>query len=67
MILMGDILEDSLMACDTRHETVLRIGFLNLRDQAEFSNNLKRYQQVFDIVIADDGSLEPIIHILEQI
>jgi len=29
VILMGDILEDSLMACDSRHEIVLRVGFLN--------------------------------------
>lgn len=64
---MGDILEDSLMACDTRHDTVLRVGFLNVGDHLEFSNNLKKFQKVFDIVITDDGSLEPIIHILESI
>ena len=66
MLLMGDILEDSLMACDTRHETVLRVGFLNIRDHLEFSNNLQKFKRVFDIVISDDGSLEPIIHVLDS-
>ena len=44
VILMGDILEDSMMACDTRHDTVLRIGFLNLLDKNEYSQHLKKYQ-----------------------
>lgn len=30
---MGDILQDAAMVCDKRHETVLRIGFLNQHDE----------------------------------
>ena len=55
------------MACDTKHETVLRVGFLNIRDHLEFSNNLRKFQNAFDIVITDDGSLEPIIHLLDSL
>ena len=64
---MGDILEDAYMACDTRHDTVLRIGFLNVRDKLEMSEKLVKYKEVFDIVISDDGSLDPVLHLLESI
>lgn len=55
------------MACDTKHDTVLRVGFLNIRDHLEFSNNFRKFSKVFDIVITDDGSLEPVIHLLESL
>jgi hypothetical protein len=62
---MGDILEDALMACDSKHDTVLRVGFLNVREHPEFDNNFIKFQKEFDIVITDDGSLEPIVHLLD--
>ncbi len=55
------------MACDTRHDTVLRIGFLNVRDCLGIDDKLVKYKEVFDIVISDDGSLDPVLHLLESI
>ena len=63
---MGDIIEDHHMVDTTRHETVLRIGFLNKRpnDEEEYNFEMKRYKDKFDIVISDDGSICPVLHIL---
>ena len=33
---MGDILDDAKMACDTKHDTVIRVGFLNKHDPEKF-------------------------------
>ena len=52
------------MACDTKHDTVLRVGFLNSNN---CENKLQQYQETFDIVIADDGSLCPVLYLLEQL
>lgn len=66
IILMGDILEDHHMVDTSKHETVLRIGFLNKspNDQDEYNFEMKRYKEKFDIVISDDGSICPILHTL---
>lgn len=57
---MGDILEDAEMACDTKHNTVFRVGFLN----SSSKEKLAKFGQKFDLVICDDGSLCPILHLL---
>ena len=33
VLLMGDILEDAKMANDTKHQNILRVGFLNQHDE----------------------------------
>lgn len=64
VILMGDILQDANMCNNSDHETVLRIGFLNeFEDEAK----LNRYLEKFDLVIADDGSLCPVMSILNSL
>ncbi len=63
VILMGDILEDAEMACDSKHSTVFRVGFLNSTSEEK----LAKFGHKFDLVICDDGSLCPIIHLLHVI
>lgn len=29
VLIMGDIIEDTCMACPSRHQTILKVGFLN--------------------------------------
>ena len=55
---MGDIIQDATICLDVDYSTILRIGFLNeLTDQAK----LDRYLESFDLVIADDGSMCPVM------
>ena len=65
VILMGDIIEDHHMVDNQRHDNVLRIGFLNKKETCsdEFMFELKRYKEKFDLVISEDGSICPILHI----
>lgn len=42
---------------------MLRIGFLNVMDDVK---KLQSYMEVFDMVICDDGSLCPVLHLLNQ-
>ena len=60
---MGDILDDAKMACDSKHDTVLRVGFLNKNDPEKFDKFLDK----FDLVVTEDGSLCPVIDLLESI
>ena len=67
LLLMGDILEDAKIACDSRHRNVLRVGFYN--DALDKMNEAKlaNFQKVFDIVVCGDGSLTPVIKILHYL
>lgn len=66
MILLGDIIEDHYMVDNSKHDTVLRIGFMNkvVDCDMEKSFEMKRYKEKFDIVISDDGSVCPVLHVL---
>ena len=55
---MGDIIQDSLMIDDTDYKTILKIGFLNELTDDE---KLQRYLKAYDLVIADDGSMCPVL------
>ena len=63
VILLGDILDDSTIACDTKHENVVRIGFLNVNSEDKF----EQFSKKFDIVICEDGSLCPVISIINNV
>ena len=52
---MGDILEDVKMVDESRHEIVLKIGFLNDIRQEDYL--IEEFKNTFDIVITGDGSL----------
>lgn len=59
IILIGDIPEDAKMVCDTKHNNIIRIGYLNHSEE-----RMKTYIDNFDIVITGDGSLCPIVQLI---
>jgi hypothetical protein len=52
---MGDILDDVKMVRESKHDIILKIGFLN--DMKRTSHLLDDFSKAFDIVITGDGSL----------
>ncbi len=63
IILLGDNLGDIGMAEGSAVDKIIKIGFLNQNTTA----NLPIYTENFDIVITDDGSMENVNDLLEQI
>jgi len=63
VLLLGDSLGDLHMTKGLEHECILRIGFLN-KDEEHY---LEKYIDLFDIVILNDGTLEPVNDVLQQI
>jgi Pyrimidine 5'-nucleotidase (UMPH-1) len=61
-IIMGDILEDVKMVRESKHEVILKIGFMN--DPIANAHLMESFRDTFDIVISGDGSLEPITYML---
>ena len=62
---MGDILEDIEMVDSSKHEVVLKIGFLNNLKNHE--HLFERFKESYDIVIVDDGSMLPVSYLLNKI
>lgn len=54
VLLLGDGLGDVAMAVDEEHDVVLRVGFVN----HNVEELLPKYQEVFDILVLNDGSAE---------
>jgi HAD superfamily hydrolase (TIGR01544 family) len=63
VLLLGDSLADIDMANGFDHDCVLKIGFLN--DKVE--ERRAQFNELFDIVLEGDGSMQPVIDILDQI
>jgi len=63
VILLGDNPEDLLMVRGFPYDHLLRIGFLN----SEVEKNLPLYKEKFDFLILNDGSLEEVKSLLEEI
>ena len=64
---MGDILEDAKIACDSRHNNVLRVGFYNDALNEINETKLANFKKVFDVVVCGDGSLTPVVQILHYL
>lgn len=64
VIVMGDILDDVKMVDHSRHETVLKIGFLN--DPIHHQHLVEEFKKAYDIVITDDGSLQPVNYLIQK-
>lgn len=62
---MGDILDDVKMVRESLHDVVLKVGFLN--DIEKNSHLIEEFTKTFDIVIAGDGSLQPVNYLLEKV
>lgn len=63
VIVLGDSLDDLRVTEGLSHETILSIGFLN--ENVDQSRAI--FLEKFDLVIEGDGSLEEVIHIVNQI
>jgi hypothetical protein len=61
---MGDIIEDSKMPKDSEHENLLKIGFFNT---TEGHATLEDFTKHFDLVISGDGSLCPVLYLLQNL
>ncbi len=51
------------MAEGVEHQVVLKIGFLCFNEAA----SLEAYKQSFDVVVLDDGPMDPVLDILKEI
>jgi len=54
VIMLGDNIEDIGMVSHLDYDNIIKIGFLN----EKVEENLDMYKKTFDVVIANDGSLE---------
>jgi len=63
VVLLGDSLGDLGMTEGMQHHEIIRVGFLN--DKEEELSGL--YQEKFDVVVTEDGSLEEVNEILKRI
>ncbi|CAG8574625.1 2475_t:CDS:2, partial [Diversispora eburnea] len=62
IILIGDSIGDLQMASGISHDICLSIGFYNKND-----NFFDKYQEMFDIVVTDDGPMNVINYIMDAI
>lgn len=65
VMIMGDILDDVKMVRGSKHDVVLKVGFLN--DISKNEHLAEEFSKTFDIVIAGDGSLEPVNYLLKAV
>lgn len=63
IILLGDSMGDLGMVDNLKTQTLIKIGFLN----EDVENKLSLYQENFDIVITDDGSMNYVLELLKQL
>ena len=64
VFVMGDILQDIRMIDESRHENVVKVGFLN--DRERDGHLMEEYLDTFDIVILDDGTLLPVVFLISR-
>jgi cytosolic 5'-nucleotidase 3 len=62
IILLGDSIDDKGMIQDIKAENVITIGFLNNKPES-----LKKYEQEYDVVILNDGSMNYVNNIIKKI
>jgi hypothetical protein len=64
IILLGDTVEDSKIVDAQDHETVLKIGVLNPFKEGVSWHRRNLHMNNYDVVIEGDGSLCPVVEIL---
>ena len=60
---MGDSIHDPHMVKDSKHNCILRIGFLN----SDEDQLLDIYQQSYDIVILKDQGLDYVVELINDL
>lgn len=63
VILLGDSLEDIGMVNDLDTNIIIKIGFLN----EDIENKLELYKSKFDVIIANDGSMNYVNKLLNEL
>ncbi len=63
VILLGDSLGDLDMSAGIKHDTIIKIGFLN----ENVEEKLAIYEEKFDIVILNDSSMDYVLELLKGI
>ena len=48
-----DIMEDASMVDHDKHDTVVKVGFLNKHDDQKFDD----FKTVYDVIVQEDGSM----------
>eukprot|EP00742_Colponemidia_sp_Colp-10_P001787 GILJ01001911.1.p1 GENE.GILJ01001911.1~~GILJ01001911.1.p1 ORF type:complete len:347 (+),score=61.17 GILJ01001911.1:52-1092(+) len=56
VILLGDLCEDLTMAEGLNYDSMISVGFLN--DPTKVEEMLPHYQEVYDVVVINDGSVD---------
>ena len=64
VLVMGDLVEDIQMVDEKEHDIVLKVGFLNSPER--HASLIHKYEESFDMVITGDGSLAPVIQLLND-
>jgi hypothetical protein len=60
VILLGDLIEDAGMVDPEKHDTIVKVGFLNEPDDEK----LEGFAQVYDVVVQQDGCMHAVNAIL---
>lgn len=66
VILVGDSINDVGMVLNNNHDVIVRVGLCNEIDQEEKANTMPAFEENFDLVIEDDGSLLPLYLLLTE-
>ena len=65
VILMGDVLEDVGMVKETKHDVVVKVGFLN--EPKNYDQQIEEFKKAYDLVVVGDGSLLPVYYLLKKL
>ncbi len=63
VLLLGDSVDDIGMVQGFEYDHLLSVGFLN----DKVGENIERYQKTFDVVITNDGSMQCVNELLQEI
>ncbi|MFA4887236.1 MAG: hypothetical protein WC595_03415 [Candidatus Nanoarchaeia archaeon] len=63
VLLLGDSLGDLGMTAGLHHNTIIKVGFLN----EGIEKNLELYKENFDVVITEDGSMDYVNQLLNNL
>jgi len=63
VILLGDGIDDVLMLGNSKHQNVLKIGFL----YSYAEKNIDEYQKAYDVVITNDGDMSYVTDLINKI
>lgn len=65
LVVMGDLIADTRMVEDDKHEVIIKIGFLNNRKS--HGHMIEEYLKAYDLIVMDDGTLLPVAYLLGRL